>query len=205
MRPRLEKDVVRVITGDATGDDGPSRPLDDVAILRRTQRDLREFAPLYERYFQAVFAYCYRRLGEREAAADAAGQVFAKALASIQGFHGGAVGSWLFTIARHVVIDLIRTQRPHLDVADTPGLPDPGPLPDEHIIASERTDRLLAAIERLTPEQRAIMELRWVGFTGPEIAAALGLSLRAVKSGQYRAYVRLRGLLSREHFFEDAS
>ena len=41
------------------------------------------FAPLYARYFDPVYRYCYRRLGHPEAAADAAAQVFTKALAAL--------------------------------------------------------------------------------------------------------------------------
>ena len=75
-----------------------SREADDLAIMTRAQRDPAAFAPLYERYYRPIFGYCHRRLEHREAAADATGQTFAKALAGIDGFRSGSVAAWLFTM-----------------------------------------------------------------------------------------------------------
>ena len=51
------------------------------------------------------------------------------------------------------------------------------------------------ALESLTEEQRSVVELRLVGLSGPEIAAALGRSHGAVRATQCRAVTRLRLLL----------
>lgn len=48
----------------------------------------------------------------------------------------------------------------------------------------------------LPPEQREIVELRLAGLTGPEIARTLGKSHGAVKVAQFRAFTRLRAMLS---------
>lgn len=184
--------------------DETDRLADEAATLFRAQRDLREFEPLYRRYYRPVFEYCYRRLGDREWAADASSQVFAKALAGVHGFRSGSVAGWLFTIARNTVIDAVRTHRPHQAIDRWFGLSDPGPAPEDQAIANDQRRVLFRAMAILTPEQRGIVELRWAGLTGPEIAEALGLSLSAVKSGQYRAYARLRSLLADEQIFGDA-
>jgi DNA-directed RNA polymerase specialized sigma24 family protein len=52
-----------------------------------------------------------------------------------------------------------------------------------------------ALLAQLPPDQRQILELRLAGLTGPEIAAALGRSLGAVKIAQVRAFARLRATL----------
>ena len=173
----------------------------DLAVIHAAQRDPRAFEPLYERYFPAVFRYCFRRLNDREAAADATSQTFIRALAGVHGFRSGSVGAWLMTIARHVVIDMARARRSTVTLDATFDLPDQGPPPVERLIASDQQRQLHEAITRLTPTQRDIVELRWAGLTGPEIAETLGISHRAVRSGQHRAYVRLRELLDREYFF----
>ena len=137
--------------------------------------------------------------------ADATAQTFARALAGIHGFRGGTVAGWLFTIARHVVIDMARQHRPSLDLDAAGHVPDPRRLPDDHAIASDQQRALHRAIARLTPEQQQIIELRLAGLSGPEIADALGLSLSAAKSSQFRAYARLRTLLADEHIFGDGA
>ena len=169
---------------------------DEAETVRRARQDPRLFAPVYQRYHDEVFAYCWRRLGDRERARDITSQVFTRALGGLGGFHGGSVAAWLFTITRHAVIDAHRTYRPHTSLDAVPVLVDPAPSPLDHVLRDDRCRQLRAAMARLTPDQREIVALRWAGLTGPEIAETLGLSLSAVKSGQYRAYARLRTLLA---------
>lgn len=170
--------------------------------IARARRDPAAFAPLYERYVDAIFGYCYRRTSDRELAADLTGQIFAQALAALPHYRpdrgAGTFRSWLFVIAHNLVIDSHRTRRPHAsidsDVARV--LYDRSPSPEDDAIANERRDALGVALRELTGGQRQIVELRLAGLTGVEIARALSMSEPAVKSAQFRAYTTLRGLLT---------
>jgi DNA-directed RNA polymerase specialized sigma24 family protein len=51
------------------------------------------------------------------------------------------------------------------------------------------------ALDRLSDEQREVLELRLAGLTGQEIAGATRRSLSATKSIQFRALSRLRTVL----------
>lgn len=170
-------------------------------------QDPAAFAPLYERYVDAVFGYCYRRTSDRELAADLTGQIFAQALAALPRYRPdrgvGTFRSWLFSIAHNLVIDSHRTRRPHASIDSDAGrsLRDHTASPEDHAIANERREALAVALQQLTEGQRQIVELRLAGLTGPEIAAVLGMGLTAVKSGQFRAYSRLRELL--HHLVDD--
>ena len=168
---------------------------DEVAQLQLAQSDLHHFEPIYRRYHRPVFAFCYRRLGDIDLAADATGQTFIRALAGIHGFRSGSVAAWLFTIARNTLIDLNRTARPVYPLEDAAAVAALEPGPEDQVIAGDQRARLREAMAHLSPDQRAIVELRWAGLTGPEIAQTLGLSLPATKSAQLRAYARLRNLL----------
>src|SRR5687768_11853835 len=88
-----------------------SRPIpgaldEDARMVALAKRDPRAFAPLYDRYFDPVYRYCYRRLGDGETAADATAQVFAKALAALPRYREDAPSfrSWLFAIAHNVIV-----------------------------------------------------------------------------------------------------
>ena len=175
--------------------------------IARAMGDPAAFAPLYERYVDAVFGYCYRRTSDRELAADLTGQIFAQALAALPHYRpergAGTFRSWLFAIAHNLVIDSHRTRRPHasIDSVAARSLHDRSPSPEDDAIANERRDALGVALRELTEGQRQIVELRLAGLTGPEIAAVLGMRLAAVKSAQFRAYARLRDLL--HHLVDD--
>src|SRR5215210_9538086 len=61
---------------------------DEVAIIALAKRDPAAFAPLYQEYLSPIYRYCYRRLGSREAAEDATGLVFERALRALPTFRG---------------------------------------------------------------------------------------------------------------------
>ena len=177
------------------GSDLDDLSTDDEALVRAARADLATFAPLYDRYHDAIFGYCLRRLGEREAAGDASSLTFTRAMTALHRFRGGSFRAWLFAIAHNVVIDALRRRRFHDDLDAASPIPDRRPTPEDHAVASDQRRQLAAALARLTADQRNVVELRVAGLTGPEVATALGLSLSSVRSLQFRAYARLRALL----------
>ena len=171
--------------------------IEDARLVILAKADRRAFAPLYARYFDPVYRYCYRRLGHPEAAADAAAQVFAKALAALPAYREDAPSfrSWLFAIAHNVIADDLRTRRPVAPMTAAAHVAAADPSPEELVISGEAVCGVRTLLAQLPPDQRQILELRLAGLTGPEIAEALGRSLGAVKIAQVRAFVRLRATL----------
>ena len=180
----------------------------DLALIRAAIADPAAFEPLYRQHAPIIYRFCYRRLGQADSAADATSQTFIKAIAALKSFTphpehpGKTFRAWLFRIASNVVVDTRRTYRSHrsLDIPDdtydlTRELIDPGRSPEELAIASDDARAVWKALEALPERQRQIIELRIAGLTGDEIAEAMGMSLSAVKSAQFRAYATLRRLL----------
>lgn len=171
------------------------------ALVTRAQLDPAAFAPLYESYFDAVYRYCYHRLGDWATAEDAASIVFTNALAALPRTRfddrGGSFRTWLFAIAHNVVANHHRHRARHPDrpIADAFDVFDSSPLPDEVVLAHEAHRSVRALLERLPEDQRRLLELRLAGLTDAEIARALGRQHAAVRTAQHRALVRLRGLL----------
>ena len=177
-----------------------------------TSRVMDLLEEVFRNHRQDLFSFCYRRLGSADAANDACGRIVLKAVNSIDSFTphpdrpGATMRAWLFRIARNDLIDHRRTLRP---VASLDRLSQDGTLlhnpidsrrgPEETALARESEHELQHLLQQLPDSQRSIVELRLAGLRGDEIAEALGLSLSAVKSAQYRAYQRLRDLLSPDH------
>ena len=168
---------------------------DEAALVALAQIDRRAFAPLYARYADPVYRYCYRRLGNPEAAADATSQVFVKALAALPRFRAGSFRSWLFAIAHNTVVDDLRGARAEATLEAGADRPDPGPSPEELAVAADEGRALRAVLAGLSDDQRHVVELRLAGLSDREIAAVLGRSLAATKMLQVRAVARLRVLL----------
>ncbi len=152
--------------------------------------NLDAFGELYDRYVDRVYRYCARRLPTVETAEDATSQCFVEALRSIGRFRAdrATFRTWLFAIAHHVVVDLLRAHRP-TEPLDTD---HPAVTEDDH---RSEVDELLA---RLPEDQRQVVELRLVGLTHREIAAVLGMSDGAIRVAHHRAIERLRAIVREE-------
>jgi RNA polymerase sigma-70 factor (ECF subfamily) len=177
------------------GETPEESPSDEGELVAAAQRDRRAFAPLYSRYALPIYRYCYRRLGNHEAAEDATSQTFVKALDALDRFRGNTFRAWLFTIADRVVIDLYRRQRPQTGIDEADSLASTEFGPEELSIAAVSRLSLQDALAQLTPDQQQAIALRLAGLTGREVATVMNRGHEAVKGLQFRAYARLRQLL----------
>ena len=94
-----------------------------------------------------------------------------------------------------MITDDLRARRPVAPIAAAAHVAAADPSPEEVVLTDEAGCTVLALLTLLPSDQRQILELRLAGLTGPEIAAALGRSLGAVKIAQVRAFARLRATL----------
>jgi len=95
---------------------------------------------------------------------------------------------WLMSIAVNEARQIVRTEgrRQRRELQVTPGLP---PDPAERV---ERLD-LVAAVRRLSPDERRLIALRYVaGLTSSEMAQELGGSPASVRGKLARLIERLR-------------
>ncbi len=133
--------------------------------IRPVMADVQAFSALYREYLRPIYQYCYRRLRSVEDAEDATSLVFTKALATFSTRRDESVTrSWLFAIAHHVGADRFRgrTAEELLDAAGD--LFDQAPSPEDLAETGEASRRLRAALARLSPDQRRVVELRLTGL-----------------------------------------
>ena len=182
-------------------------PVTDADLVRHALQDPQAFATVFDRYHRDIYLYCLRRLGNPEEADDAAGTVFLKAYAALDRFRPGRDGagmtfrSWIFAIAHNVVVDTWRKPTRTVSLDTERGteianrIPAPGCSPEQLAIRSEEARTVLTLLATLPEQHRAVVELRLAGLSVKEVAAALGISVAAAKSNQYRGYQRLRDLM----------
>ena len=169
---------------------------DERLQIEAAQQDPAHFAELYENNFDRVYAYVAHRVRDREEAQDLTADVFHQALASLPRFEwrGLPFAAWLLGIAANVVSDRWQRLARHVDVAadrlEQAGIED----------QVERRAMLYELVDRLPPDQRRVIILRFVGQKSlAEIAADLGRSEGAIKQLQLRALQNLRERMRSDH------
>ena len=159
--------------------------------------DRQAFSRLVEAYQRPVFNLTYRMLGNREEAEDAAQETFLRAYARLRQYNPEhRFSTSLFSIANHHCIDRLRKRRVITQsIDDSPlayVLEGKDPRPEESLLQREEADELQRLLDRLEPEYRTPLILRyWYEYSYQEIATAMGLSLAAVKSRLFRARQKL--------------
>ncbi|HKB62506.1 MAG TPA: RNA polymerase sigma factor [Burkholderiales bacterium] len=117
---------------------------------------------------------------------------------------------WLARVLYHQYVDSVRqrARSPIVELVtdeseDNPfdALPETKDGPEEHAERSGQRERILRALDRLNPEQRAVVALHDVeGYSLEELEKVLETPLGTLKSRLHRARQRLRALLPMELF-----
>ena len=180
---------------------------DEQLVARYAAGDVAAFEALYERHEASLWRFLLRQCGERAAAEELMQEAWFTVTREAGNFRGdGRFLPWLFTIARHRVIDRHRARRPQqsLDAvvaeSDEPlvaRLPDersPSPLADSE--RQEQGQAILQALQRLPPEQREAFVLQAESDLSVEdIARITGTTFETAKSRLRYARDKLKALL----------
>jgi RNA polymerase sigma-70 factor (ECF subfamily) len=169
---------------------------DEELVQRHLSGDPEAFRALYEKYREKVFASCYRIVGETEAAADLAQEVFVKIHGELRRFKfESKFSTWLFRVAVNHALnkasEVTRHARIHEKIQKE-GRGDPGGTKEGRPL----DDQVQRAIQGLSPKLRVIISLRYLdGLSYEEIAEVLEISMGTVKSRLFLAHETLRPLL----------
>ncbi len=169
-----------------------------------------DFAAHAEPYRRELLAHCYRMTGSLHDAEDLVQETFLRAWKAYDRFEGkSSVRTWLHRIATNTCLTALegRQRRPvptglgasSSDPADElvkrSEVPWLEPLPDvSEVVGTRESVRLafVAALQHLSPRQRAVLVLREVlQWKAAEVAEAIGTSTAAVNSLLQRARSQL--------------
>lgn len=181
---------------------------DEAHLIRQAQKgDAQACAILYDRHYDAVYRYCYYRLGDGHAAQDMAGDVFVRMVEKLDTFRprGRPLLAWLYTIARNLVTDHHRRQGKanHVSLDEALVLADDGDGPERQAQRRLEAECLAAALGHLTEDQRQVILLKFMeNLSNDEVACLLSKSEGAIKSLQHRALGALRRAMDKEGCYE---
>jgi RNA polymerase sigma-70 factor (ECF subfamily) len=167
----------------------------ELVELAKTRQDY--FGELYERYFEQIYRFIFKRLGGLEdIAGDLTQQTFIKAMANLHRYEdrGYPFGSWLYRIAQNEVSMFFRNQKTvrHVEIEERK-LKD---LCDEAEIANymdiDQQEKLIAILNEMEQENLDLIELRFFqGLSFKEIADIYSINEPSAKMRIYRILEKL--------------
>jgi RNA polymerase sigma-70 factor (ECF subfamily) len=198
--------VASVSTESRLPDETLTPPLDErraeeaALLLRIREKDERAIEALYERYSGPLYSLAYQVTGADRFAQEVVQEVFVAVWNQAGRFDPlrGSLSSWLFTLARHKAIDLVRKEanvRRHTADVDLEFEESDDDV-DQEAWLRLRRDAVRAAITNLPEAQRIALELAFFrGLTHVEVAETLSIPLGTAKTRIRTALLKLRDIL----------
>jgi RNA polymerase sigma-70 factor (ECF subfamily) len=185
----------------------------DVRLMLAVRDDnAAAFDELMLRYQNRLVTVLEHLMGRRDQAEDLAQEVFLRVYRARKRYVVGAkFSTWLYTIANHVAANALRSlaRRPEVNLAARPNdstgasaldgmaLAASGAMPTRQLDKAELREVVRAALAGLSERQRmAVLLNKFEGMCYADIATAMGMSPKAVKSLLSRARVNLKDILS---------
>lgn len=173
----------------------------ELALARLAGGDSTGLEQVYRLSAPRLLAISLRILGDRSEAEDVLHDTYLRLAANAANYRtgrGSAIG-WLVTIARNISIDRLRSRAARgqalpVDAADA--VPDPLPMADEQLLASEASRRIDGCLSALdAAQQGAIRSAFFAGQTYAQLAEEQGVPLGTMKSWVRRGLARLKACL----------
>lgn len=173
----------------------------DKQLVEDAQKYPQKFAALYDKYFDQIYRYVYRRVSDKEMVHDLVSQTFYDALSHMDTYEwrGYAFSAWLYKIAHN---NVLKWYREHNKIQTTP-LDESAPLRDmtvnleKNVQDMELKDQIETILAQLESEDREIIRLKFFEeISNVEIAEVMGLSANHIGVKVFRALKKVKQLLS---------
>jgi RNA polymerase sigma-70 factor (ECF subfamily) len=179
---------------------GPGREQGDDELVREARAGaVGRFALLVRRHRERLRRVAHGVVRDRAEADDVVQQAFLRAFVGLGGWASSApFAVWLTRIAVNEALMRLRRSRRLARATQelAVGPPGSGPTPEQEAAAREEVARLGAALVRLSPRHREILQLTALqGRSRADAARRLGVSEAAAKVRLHRARAALRRLL----------
>ena len=170
---------------------------DTILLTRIANGDCEAFSDLYRSYQPRLIKFCSRILKNDVAlAADIVDEAMMEIWKSAGSFSGRSQPStWIHSIARYRLIGYLRKNKGLLqnDSSEWKNFEDDALLPDEAIMISERNEKIIECLQKLSIKHREIVELVYFKeFSIKQTATMLNISDNTVKTRLFYARTKLK-------------
>lgn len=169
--------------------------------------DKTAFATLVEKYEKPLMNFILRFVGDRHSAEDIFQETFVRLMRSVAEYTPqGSFSTWLFTIARNLSLDHLRSRRRRREVSLAPpssptqdnvlqfqGMPeDEGIAPEQMTQKDETRGHVLRALRQLSDVKREVLSLRY--FSDLPFEEIARIQRAPVGTVKFRAHHALKEL-----------
>ena len=170
---------------------------EQLLVIRSQSGDPTAFAELVDRFAPRLRYFLGKLLGEPDRVDDALQEVWLDVFQGLPRLAAPkAFRAWLFRIAHDRACRTLRKRHPDIPLSDESLL---ACCPEEPTFHSDEAVLVHAALDRLTPEHREVLVLRFLeDMSYEEIAGVVGCPLGTVRSRLHHARKTLRTLLDKE-------
>jgi RNA polymerase sigma-70 factor (ECF subfamily) len=145
-----------------------------------------QFRELYERYYADVYRFALFLTSDAARAEDLTADTFVRAWTARERIRQNTVRAYLLTITRNLFRDGLRTARRQVPLDER--MEDSAPAVDVRVERASALRQIRARLRRVARGDRHALLLYVIrDMSYAEIAAALGVSVGAVKSRIFRA------------------
>lgn len=174
---------------------------DLVAVQKTLSGNPEAFRTIVEAYQKRLYQFCLVRLGDSDAASDAAQEILIRAYKSLTTFKMGRnFRAWIFSIAFHHLYSGWKRKKRDEEKLQRSYYPEEvgATNPEETLLSLENAQELQRALGKLKKEQATVLYLHYFeGLSVADIAATLHIGEENVKTRLFRGRKKLRELLEK--------
>ncbi len=169
----------------------------DFELVQRAQKNRNDFGLLYEKYFEQIYRFIYKRLGNESTAGDICQTTMFKAMMNIHKYEdrGYPFVTWLYRIASNEVnLHFRKVKRiAEVEIKEQDVIALMAELEVKDQTSIDHQEKVIQILNDLKPEQTEIIELRFFfGYSFKEIAVFYNTSEANAKMRLYRLLEKIK-------------
>ena len=160
-----------------------STTIEQDLVRRAQQGDRGAYSDLVRQHHTGVINVIYRMCSDSQIAEDAAQEAFIRAWMNIGKYKPkSAFRNWLYRIATNAALDILRKDRPEMDIDDV-YMASSTVGPEGSLVTQQRAEHVQQAVLALPDASRAVLVLReYEGLSYKEISESLEIPIGTVMS-----------------------
>lgn len=170
---------------------------DDRILVQAAKQDKNAFAAIYDKYFERIYLFIFKRVGDEDLAGDICQETMLKVMFNMSKYEDRGVpfSAWLYRIASNEVNLWFRSKKKNTTVEiserHVKDMMQEGEL--GKIESEEDQEKLVHMLAKLKPEHAEIIELRFfMQYSFKEIADFYGITEANAKMRLYRILEKMK-------------